>query len=87
MFESQWFVFTGFAYFSFSLQQELEELEERDRLLEEDENSSSFSEEYVTSTMNRKEKLNKYDEKKDKWYKFNDTGVEEIQLNENTLIG
>ena len=65
----------------------MEELEERDRLLEEDENSNSFSEDYMTSTMSRKEKLNKYDEKKDKWYKFNDTGVEEIQLNENTLIG
>lgn len=28
-----------------------------------------------------------YDFKNDKWYKFNDTIVEEINLNEATLIG
>ena len=57
-------------------------------LEEEDENSSCFlSSQEEQSNSARKEKLNTFNEKTDKWFKFNDTGVEEICLNENTLIG
>lgn len=68
-----------------NLQQELEELEERDRLIEEEENGLLSSD--CEPVEAKKQDKIYYDFTNDKWYKFNDTSVEEINLNEATLIG
>ena len=70
------------------IQKELEELQERDQLLEEeDENNCFLSSQEEQFYSSKKEKSTKQTNETDKWFKFNDTGVEEIYLNEKTLIG
>ncbi len=69
----------GFCRSRISNEQELSELEELNFLVEEEQQQQSQG-----GSLN---KPTQEVDKNEKWYKFNDTSIEEINLNENTLIG